>query len=331
MYREIFDLLAQDGRAKSAVVLTGESTGARCVWKEGQLCPIDTAASFRWEPWEKALSDIHETGILTAGEQKIFVEVYSRNPRLVLLGGGHVSRPVAHIASLLGFSVTVMDDRQEFITEERFPEAEERILGTFDTLSEKIPEYENSYYVAVTRGHAGDTVCARQILKRPYKYFGMIGSRTKVRITREKLLEEGFSPESLDTIHAPIGLPIGGETPEEIAVSIVAEMVQEKNKSRESFADEKILDAVRAGRRGVMMTIVRKDGSSPRGVGSKLFLDKEGMLYGSIGGGNVEYEALKLAGQIEKPCLVSYHFSPGDSRNLGMICGGNVDVFFECI
>ncbi len=84
-----------------------------------------------------------------------------------------------HIASLLGFSVTVMDDRQEFITEERFPEAEERILGTFDTLSEKIPEYENSYYVAVTRGHAGDTVCARQILKRPYKYFGMIGSRTK--------------------------------------------------------------------------------------------------------------------------------------------------------
>lgn len=331
MYREIFDLLVKDGRVKSAVVLTGESAGERCVWKGGRLCPIDTEGAFEWKSWERALSNARETGIMTVGEQKIFVELYSKNPRLILLGGGHVSKPVAQIASLLGFSVTVMDDRPEFITEERFPDADERILGSFEALSEKIPEYENSYYVVVTRGHAGDTVCARQILKRPYKYFGMIGSKTKVHITREKLLGEGFSSEILDTIHAPIGLPIGGGTPEEIAVSIAAEMVQEKNKSRESFADEKVLDAVRSGRHGVMMTIVRKDGSSPRGVGSKLFLDSEGMIYGSIGGGNVEYEALKFAGQAEKPCLVSYHFSPGDSRNLGMICGGNVDVFFECI
>jgi xanthine dehydrogenase accessory factor len=331
MYREIFDLLAKDGWAKSAVVLTGENAGARCVWKDGRLCPIDTAEAFDWKPWERALANARETGIMTAGEQKIFVELYSKNPRLILLGGGHVSKPVAQIASLLGFSVTVMDDRPEFITEERFPTADERVLGSFEALSEKIPEYENSYYVVVTRGHAGDTVCARQILNRPYKYFGMIGSKTKVRITREKLLGEGFSPEILDTIHAPIGLPIGGETPEEIAVSIAAEMVQEKNKSRESFADEKVLDAVRSGGHGVMMTIVRKDGSSPRGVGSKLFLDREGKIYGSIGGGNVEYEALKFAEQAENPCLVSYHFSPGDSRNLGMICGGNVDVFFECI
>ena len=89
--------------------------------------------------------------------------------------------------------------------------ADERIFGDFDTLSDRIPPYENAYYVVVTRGHLGDSACARAILKRPFAYFGMIGSRTKVRITREKLLKEGFTEEQLDQIHAPIGLPIGGQ------------------------------------------------------------------------------------------------------------------------
>ena len=108
--------------------------------------------------------------------------------------------------------------------------ADERIFGEFDTLSDRISPYENAYYVVVTRGHLGDSACARAILKRSFAYFGMIGSRTKVRITREKLLKEGFTEEQLDQIHAPIGLPIGGQMPAEIAVSIMAEIVQEKNR-----------------------------------------------------------------------------------------------------
>lgn len=94
------------------------------------------------------------------------------------------------MAKMLGFHVTVMDDREEFLTKERFPDADERILGSFDEFGEKIPVYENAYYVVVTRGHQGDTLCARQILKRPYTYFGMIGSRTKVKLTKEMLLSE---------------------------------------------------------------------------------------------------------------------------------------------
>lgn len=331
MYREIFQLLVRDGRVKTAVVLDGPAAGERCIWKEGRFCPVDGKRSFAWDSCRETLQKAEETGILRIGETRIFVEIYSKNPKLVLLGGGHVSKPVAHMAAMLGFSVTVMDDREEFVNKERFPEAQELVLGDFSELSRKIPEYENSYYVVVTRGHAGDTVCARQILKRPYRYLGMIGSRTKVRITREKLLEEGFTPEALDTIHAPIGLPIGGETPEEIAVSIAAEMVQEKNRTRESYADEKIIEAINDGSHGVMMTIVRKEGSSPRGIGSKMLLDPTGKIYGSIGGGNAEYEALKFAAQVTASTVRTYRFIPGDSRSLGMICGGEIEVFFECI
>ena len=96
-----------------------------------------------------------ETGVVKVKNQEIFVEIYEKNPRLIILGGGHVSLPVAEIGKLLGFHVTVMDDREDFVTQERFPQVDERITGDFETLSEKIPPYENAWYVVVTRGHAG--------------------------------------------------------------------------------------------------------------------------------------------------------------------------------
>lgn len=274
---------------------------------------------------------ISETGIISIDGKKYFGEIFRQNPRLVILGGGHVSRPVAHIGKMLGFHVTVMDDREEFLTKERFPDADERILGTFHQLSEKIPLYENTYYVVVTRGHAGDTLCARQILKRPYVYFGMIGSKNKVRITRENLLKEGFTEEQLDTIHAPIGLPIGGQLPEEIAVSIMAEIVQEKNKNYTAFVDEAIASAVLRGAHGVMMTVIRKSGSSPRGTGSKMFLADDGRQYGSIGGGTVEYEAILHAASVQGADCRTYQLSHGGDNSLDMICGGTVEVLFETV
>jgi len=152
-----------------------------------------------------------------------------------------------------------------------------------------------------------------------------------VRLSREKLMREGFTEKELDTIHAPIGLPIGGQLPEEIAISIMAEIVQEKNRRYLSFADEKVEEAVLSGKKGVMLTIVKKSGSSPRGMGSKMFLGEDGSSYGSIGGGSVEYEAMQHASVVTGTELVSYNLSVSDQRNLGMICGGNVDVLFEKI
>ena len=329
MYKELYELLDKQGKVKRAIFLDGP-------YKGESITGPDSAGDF-WKPYLKEIESLEETKILDTEKGRIFVEILEKNPHLVILGGGHVSCPVARIAKMLGFHVTVMDDREEFLTKERFPDVDERILGSFHELGEKIPVYENAYYVVVTRGHQGDALCARQILRRPYTYFGMIGSRTKVKLTREMLLSEGFEERQLDSIHAPIGLPIGGETPEEIAVSIMAEVVQIKNRFKRASNDERIEKAAKEGRHGTMLTIARKSGSSPRGAGSKMFLDREGNLYGTIGGGSVEFQALchaekRNAEKIEKLETIAYNLSQKESadlEDLGMICGGNVEVLFE--
>lgn len=343
MYREIYEELEIQGKVKSAVLLSGEHAGSRCVVKGGQ-CVSVTKEKADWKPFEGAILEAEETGVLRVGETEVFVEIFLKNPHLIILGGGHVSRPTAKIGKMLGFHVTVMDDREEFVTQEHFPDADARITGSFEELDRWIPPYENAYYVIVTRGHKGDTTCVRQIFHRPYAYLGMIGSKTKVKLTREKLLEEGYTPAHLDTLHAPIGLPIGGSLPEEIAVSIMAQIVQVKNAHYAAYCDSRVEECVREGKRGVMITIVKKSGSSPRGAGSKMFVEtqicteKDGKpaeiqimsTKGSIGGGNVEYEAMKHCAHVNGTEVASYILTSRDGQeNLGMICGGKVEVLFE--
>lgn len=326
MYKEIYRMLDETGRSKTALILNGPLKGKKCLVEKG-ACRGD----MDWSAYEEQILSFNGTGVLHVDGTAIFVESYVKNPRLVILGGGHVSQPVAKIGKLLGFHVTVMDDRAEFVTRERFPDADCLIQGSFGEIDEKIPVYENAYYVVVTRGHMGDAVCARQILKRPYAYFGMIGSKNKVRLTREKLLSEGFTESQMNTIHAPIGLPIGGQMPEEIAVSILAEIVQEKNRYCVSYADEKVEEAVKEKKQGVMLTIVKKTGSSPRGTGSKMFMDRDGRFYGSIGGGTVEFAASKHAENVKETEVQKYNLSNEGEAALGMICGGDVEVLFEVV
>ena len=198
MYQTIYDVVEKRGRVKTGILLNGEDAGLKYLLEESSFFyPKRAERNKEAEEFLKASVEAAvETGVVKNGDREIFVETYEKNPRLIILGGGHVSLPVAEIGRMLGFHVTVMDDREEFVTDERFPMADERIFGEFDTLSDRIPPYENAYYVVVTRGHLGDSACARAILKRPFAYFGMIGSRTKVRITREKLLKEGFTRNS---------------------------------------------------------------------------------------------------------------------------------------
>lgn len=330
MYQTIYDVVEKRGRVKTGILLNGKDAGLKYLLEENSFFyPEGAERNKEAEEFLKASVEAAvETGVVKNGDREIFVETYEKNPRLIILGGGHVSLPVAEIGRMLGFHVTVMDDREEFVTEERFPMVDERIFGDFDTLSDRIPPYENAYYVVVTRGHLGDSACARAILKRPFAYFGMIGSRTKVRITREKLLKEGFTEEQLDQIHAPIGLPIGGQMPAEIAVSIMAEIVQEKNRHFRTYCDEEVEAAVRRSTPGTMVTIIEKKGSSPRGTGSKMFVFRDGSTAGSIGGGKVEFEAGKHAVNIRNTETKVYELGQG-AGDLGMICGGTVRVLFE--
>jgi xanthine dehydrogenase accessory factor len=147
------------------------------------------------------------------------------HPVAFIFGAGHVAVPVAHLADLVGFRVVVVDDRAEFANRERFPRAEEVMVAGVAEAFQRLPIEEDAYIVAVTRGHAMDEDVVAEALQTPARYVGMIGSRRKVAAVSERLRKRGYSEEDLSRLRAPIGIDIGADTVEEIAVSIVAEMI----------------------------------------------------------------------------------------------------------
>ena len=158
----------------------------------------------------------------------LYLEAHRAPPELVIVGAGHIARPLCRLGAMLGFRVRVLDDRPEFATRERFPEAEEVRRADFSDPFRGIPMGPETHLVLVTRGHRYDYEALRDVLRRPAEpaYVGMIGSRRRVRAALEQLSREGIDPERMARVHAPVGLDIGAETPEEIAVAIAAEIVR---------------------------------------------------------------------------------------------------------
>ena len=156
---------------------------------------------------------------------EIFVEPVVSDPVLYVFGAGHISRQIVPVASRVGFQVVVIDDRADFADTSHFPEARDIYQLPFEEVMDRFSIHELSYLVIVTRGHMHDKNVLAQALKTEAGYIGMIGSSRKRDIIYEKLLEEGFTEKDLSRVHSPIGLDIGAETPEEIAVSIVAELI----------------------------------------------------------------------------------------------------------
>lgn len=152
--------------------------------------------------------------------------------RLVIIGGGHVGQAVAALAADLDFDVWVTDDREEFVTAERFPRAQRRVVGPVDEVLPGLEIDEHTYCLVVTRGHAHDERALFHVVDRGARYVGMIGSRRKIRLIFEDLLAEGISTEALERVHAPLGIDIGSQTVPEIAVSIAAELVAHRNLGR---------------------------------------------------------------------------------------------------
>ncbi|MBB31279.1 MAG: dehydrogenase [Gemmatimonadetes bacterium] len=157
---------------------------------------------------------------------KVFMESICPEPTLYLFGGGHVSYAIARIACTVGFRIVVIDDRPMFANKERFPMAGETLTLDMETAFEELEIDDLSYIVAVTRGHQHDKPVVEQALKTEPAYLGMIGSRRKIALMWKDLEEKGYPRERLEQVHAPIGLDIGSDSPEEIAVSVVAELIQ---------------------------------------------------------------------------------------------------------
>jgi xanthine dehydrogenase accessory factor len=187
--------------------------------------------AFRRHAVETLYFDIsnRRTGRRDASEGKSFqvmIEVHERPATLLIIGGGHIGKALATIGNLCGFSVEIVDDRPEYANPERFPEADRVTCGRFDEVLDGYSIDPNTFVVCVTRGHKHDETSLRLVAASAAAYVGMIGSKRRVGAVLQHLIDDGLEPEAAGRVHTPIGLDIGAETPEEIAVSIMAEIIQ---------------------------------------------------------------------------------------------------------
>jgi xanthine dehydrogenase accessory factor len=183
----------------------------------------------------------------------LYLEPHAAPPSLVIVGAGHIARPLCRVGAMLGFRVTVLDDRPEFATRERFPEATEVRRADFSDPLRGV-EMAGASLVLVTRGHKYDFEVLRDVLRRPEApaYVGMVGSRRRTRAALELLAREGIGEDRLRAVYAPVGLDVGAETPEEIAVSIAAELVRvRRGGTGQSLREkERVAERWRIGREG---------------------------------------------------------------------------------
>jgi xanthine dehydrogenase accessory factor len=158
---------------------------------------------------------------------EVFFEVMPAPPRLIVVGAGHIAVPLVQIAKVLDFAVTVIDDRLLYANRERFPAADEVLVGDMAQLLKEMTITPSFYIVLITRGHAYDEPCLRQIMHSPAKYIGMIGSKRRIKACFERFREEEkIADQVIERVYAPIGLDIGTETPAEIAISILGEIIK---------------------------------------------------------------------------------------------------------
>ncbi len=173
--------------------------------------------------------DAEGVDMVCGGKVEVFIDVYKIKPKLLIIGGGHVGYAIYNIASLLNFNISIFEDREEFLTKERFPLAKELILGSID---ERLRNYKidnNTYIVIVSRGHKSDERALLEVINSNAKYIGVMGSKGKVMTMMDKIRNSGITEENINKIYAPIGLKISSGSPEEIAMSIMAEILLIKN------------------------------------------------------------------------------------------------------
>lgn len=179
-------------------------------------------------PIEEIKPLISSKGRCSAGNPYYYAEPLNRAETVYVFGGGHVSAALVPVLARVGFSVTVFEERPEFCTRERFPDATALLLGSYQHISDKLTIRPADYVVIMTRGHQGDFDALLYAMRSPATYVGVIGSRRKIAHTNQRLMENGIPESDLPRIHEPIGLPIGAETPEEIAISVTAELIQHR-------------------------------------------------------------------------------------------------------
>lgn len=248
IYREIVELRERGERAALATIVVRKGSLPRkdaakmLVRQDGSTIGTVGGGCTEAEVWRAALEVMRsekprllsfeliedepsESGLLCGGKMEVYIEPILPDPTVYIFGAGHVSRALSQVLKMVGFKIVVIDDRANYANRQRFPEADQIIVDDFERVIERLAPNEFSYIVIVTRGHSYDQTILHWAVQTDAKYIGMLGSRRKIKIIFEKLVEAGIAPERLESVYAPIGIEIGSESPEEIAVSVAAEMI----------------------------------------------------------------------------------------------------------
>ncbi len=261
--------------------------------------------------------------------------------RLILLGCGHIGQALCRYAADLGFAVTAVDERPNFASYTQMPEAAHILCDSFPNAIRRLNVTENDYVCVITRGHRYDADCLRELLPGPYPgYLGMIGSRRRVALLMKQLESEGFDPDVLKRIHAPIGISINALTVKEIAISIVAELIQCRRagldrRSRETRLSAEDIDLMllrflaEDPAPKALLLVYETSGSTPVKTGAMMAVDRLGNTVGTIGGGCSENavmnDARKLIGSgAQRSILVDMTDDAAEEE--GMVCGGQMKV-----
>ncbi len=336
-YFELIERSDSNRQYRSATVVGGDHTGEKILLENGTV--IFSSGSFLQEH-TKEIMHAGNSSLAVIDGRSVYIEIAGSENRMVICGAGHVAMPIIKIAKLVGFHVTVIDDRKEFTDKALAAGADDVITGEFEAALDTIEGNEHTFFVVVTRGHSYDTNCLRSILKKDYAYLGAMGSSRRIAIVKQDLINEGFPEEQINAMYSPIGLKIKSDTPEEIAVSILAEIIMVKNSHKDIIFPRPVLDRIlgshhqekMAGRR-MLCTIVEKQGAAPREVGSRMLYSDQGEQTGTIGGGLMEYLVKKKADEMFAQgihySLSHFSLSADAASKEGEVCGGDIDVFLE--
>lgn len=267
----------------------------------------------------------------------LFIQAAQQKDRLVICGGGYVGCALAKLSVFAGIRTVVLEDREEFAKKAARTGAE-IINAPFETAIQSLPDEKNTAFAVMTRGHAHDQKCLMEIADKKAYYVGMMGSRKRAALMKEELLKSGIPEGFAERLHVPIGLKIGAQTPEEIAVAVMAEIFMERSKAgcgmKEGYeVFESAYHSLGKGEKFVLATILKRKGSAPRREGTCFIVGESGRYCGTIGGGKLEADVAGEAGKMfldnRENTILRADLDNRDAAGEGLVCGGTVEVLLE--
>lgn len=330
----------QHGSCRMCTVTDGEHAGEKLLLSGSQVVGQTPGVEFlsRHLHFVQDIQGTQQTELL--GEM-IFCEEIGGPKVLVICGAGRVAVSLAHLAKHAGFRVVVLDDRPDYAGRAKAAGADEVWCDDYVRSLRRIPGTHNTYFVIVTKEHRYDVLCLYEILKKPNTYIGMRSSRRQISAIRQQFTQAGMAEGALDAVYAPIGMPIGAESPEEIAVSILAQLIQvRKTKQRVAGYDAELLSwLTESCGTGVLATVTLCKNPSASRIGMKMLILGDGRTVGTIGGGSVEQEVMKNGRQMlklaqggqEHARRQQYIVANTDALDTGPVHNGMAGIYLEIV